>query len=214
MHQILRYFLILVIPVVIILSFLNILIYDSDFYAKEFEKLDVYEAYEKEFVEEKKEELWSYLRGDSDLEGEFFSDRDKAHMKDVKNILIKENFICFVLLSLTIALIIIIFITKEDAFRELSIIFMSSSGIVMLISVFSFVFQELFESAFVILHWILFNNDLWLLDSNKDNLVNLFPEMFFRDYIAKVLINSFIFSVCLFLVGIIVFLLLKRNKNS
>ena len=38
-----------------------------------------------------------------------------------------------------------------------------------------------FDRYFVIFHHLFFDNDLWILDPAKDNLINLLPEGFFSD---------------------------------
>ena len=43
-----------------------------------------------------------------------------------------------------------------------------------------------FDRYFVVFHHLFFDNDLWILDPTKDNLINLLPEGFFSDTALRI----------------------------
>ena len=48
---------------------------------------------------------------------------------------------------------------------------------------------------FLKFHEISFNNNLWLLNPETDNLIKLFPLEFFYDFVLKIVLYSVIASI-------------------
>ena len=104
--------------------------------------------------------MLEYLRGnrntlnnikivaDSRLQ-EFYTEREKLHLSDVKRIFLCRLFVFTCVIT--------------------NIVFASLIGIISIN----------FDKAFTIFHHLLFKNDYWLLDPNTDDLINLLPESFF-----------------------------------
>lgn len=85
-------------------------------------------------------------------------------------------------------------------------------GLLLLLTVFVVID---FESAFILLHEVVFQNELWLLDPGQDVLIQLMPEPFFVDYALRVLRNILLFlGLAVLLPGLVLFVLKGRQKHQ
>lgn len=203
----------------------------SDFawYEKEYAKYNVLDDLEMEMsdVMQVTKEMMSYLRGNrADLvvetnvdgeEREFFNDREKAHMVDVKNLFVSGLWLRRgAILALAIAVVLLIR-TKADWKRLLSKSFLITIGSFVGITLAAGVlFMTDFHRYFMIFHEIFFTNDLWLLDPDTDLLIRMLPEGFFLDMVKRI---GLIFLILMVIVLVISVLILKHknirktNKN-
>lgn len=121
---------------------------------------------------------------DSDGEAApLFNSRETQHMHDVKSVLqmtfrVQEVAVVFVL-----AYVVAIFIwARESSLRTLAtqLIIAGGVGLVAIGAVGAFAavgFDQFWEQF----HGVLFSNDLWQLDPERDHLIQMFPEDFWRD---------------------------------
>jgi len=193
--------LVLIVAVILFIFLLNfkLLVYNTDFYSKELDKLNI--IIPRELAETNINNLISYFKDEKELTTNFFNEKERLHLKDVKNLVGKTITLFYIILVLLIILIAL-------NYKKLGKPFILS-GVVLILIIFLFYlinFENFFNTTF---HKLLFNNDLYLLDPTKDNLINLFPYQFFQDFAYKLFINSFISSIFLILLGII---LLKRKN--
>ena len=143
------------------------------------------------------EEMMGYLRGNrADLvvntivdgeEREFFNDREKAHMVDVKNLFIGGLWIrriAFLVFVLSIAFLIR---SKTDWKKILPKSFLIGLGVFIGITAGAgLLFMSDFNKYFFWFHEIFFSNDLWLLNPETDLLIRMLPEGFFLDMVARI----------------------------
>lgn len=138
---------------------------------------------------------------------EFFSERELAHMKDVKQLfLLTLTVRKWCILLAVLSAILLLFFTLDPVkilARSLlwgTVLFFSVTGLLV------FFISRDFSSSFTKFHEIFFTNDLWLLDPDTDLLINIMPEAFFMDTAARIalifcflllftLILSFLFHV-------------------
>ena len=195
--------LLLVLTIIIFIPLITFrfLVFNLDFYEKEFTKLNVYDKFPKETADENIKELISYLKNKDSLETDFFNEKEKQHLIDVKNLINKA----ISLFYLTLFLLIIFLILN---YKSLSKPFLYS-GVSIIILIIILLFLD-FNQAFLNFHKLFFSNDLWLLNPETDNLINLFPQQFFSDFIKKVFINSFFISILLIISS---FFLAKFEKK-
>ena len=114
---------------------------------------------------------------------EFFDDRDKAHMVDVKELfdLVKVVFI--------IAVCVVIFtgiMLRKDMrllLRTSLVVILSFLG---LFACLAGIIALDFDRAFTWFHLIFFNNDLWILDPEVSLLINIVPQEFFVDIAIRI----------------------------
>jgi len=189
--------------IILIISFnFKILSLNLDFYKKEFTKLNIYEKIPD--ADKNALNLINYYKDKEELNN-FYNEKEKSHLKDVK-LLIKKLFFIFYLSLILLVLLLIYFIYNKRYKTVINLSLISSSTLIILILILNFIN---FDNFFYNFHLFFFNNDLWQLNPEKDNLVNLFPQEFFYDIFAKALINILIISVILLIIAII----LKSSKK-
>ena len=170
------------------------------------------------------EEMMAYLRGNrADLvvdtivageEREFFNEREKAHMVDVKNLFIGGLWIRRIAILLFALAVVAMIKTKADWKRLLPKSFLIGLGAFAGVTAgVGLLFLSDFNKYFLMFHEVFFDNDLWLLDPRTDLLIRMLPEGFFLDMVVRI---GIIFLLLL-LVGVvisIVALYTQRNKNN
>lgn len=186
-------------PIVILTLSVWLVTFDSNYYYKEYVKYDVGVTQSLgesdlhlitknllDYLSDKKDNLNFVAKRDQASGKQFFSDRDKTHMIDVKKIILNlRNVGIVATMVFTIALFII---AKKPKYRMnihrflgtgaiLGILPFIGLGILMAID---------FNKYFILFHQMFFSNDLWLLDPKFDNLVNIFPEEFFSDMAIRI----------------------------
>lgn len=176
---------------VVLLNF-RFLVFNEKFYHEEFEKLGAYEKFGQEEVNKNTDFLISYLKNNQQLETEFFNEKEKLHLQDVKFLIDKTILLFYLTLILLITLLIV---NRKNLAQPF---LFSGIGLILLVIIFALLnFQNLFFNF----HLIAFNNNLWRLNPETDNLINLFPEQFFYDFMKRVMINSLLVGIMLILVS-------------
>jgi integral membrane protein (TIGR01906 family) len=112
-----------------------------------------------------------------------FNRRETAHLRDVKTLFqaafrVQEASVVFVL-----AYVVTVFIwARESTLRTLATQLLAS-GLLSLavIAAVGGIAVAGFDTAFERFHLIAFDNDLWQLDPDRDRLIQMFPEAFWRD---------------------------------
>ena len=193
------FFIILIITSILLLNF-RFYLYNTNFYDKEFTKLNIYDKFPRETVWENTNNLFEFFKSGKEL-NDFFNEREKLHLIDVKNLI---NYAIFLLYASLILLIITFYLNRNSLSRPLII-----SGIALILIIIIFYLLN-FQSMFFLFHKLAFTNNYWLLNPETDNLIKLFPQDFFKDFLIRIGINSFIIGIFLIAFG---FFMAKR-KNS
>jgi len=155
-------------------------------------------------------ELLDYMRARRDdldgiratvdgVEQEFFSERDKAHMIDVRVLYDRLFVVRNVAFWGLLALIGLMAITKSPirhllarCSREVMAGFLIISAIVAVLIAIDF------DRAFEIFHLIFFDNDLWILFPPRDRLVMMVPLQFFINisiFIGSLLAGAIVITI-------------------
>jgi len=197
---------------------------DYGWYQKEYEKYEVLSQLEMKMddVMEVTKEMMSYLRGNrEDLvvktivngdEREFFNDREKAHMIDVRQLFLGGLWLRRgAVISLAIAIVVLI--KKDENWKKrLAKSMLWTFGIFIITTAGAgFLFFSDFNKYFTLFHEVFFSNDLWLLDPSTDLLIRMLPEGFFFDMVARI---GIIFLVLMFATVIISIAVLARHSNK
>lgn len=129
----------------------------------------------------------------------FFSDREIAHMWDVRLLFRAFIISCFGALALEVLICCMgAYFSRWDVRGFIYDcgrgILIGLSVLIVAIAILVFVASQDFNSAFVTFHHIFFTNDLWLLDPSQDMLINILPEGFFADTAIRI---GVIFAVLL-----------------
>ena len=207
--------------IIILLSCVQIVAYDINYYKSQYYEHDIYKRIGIEETEliKSTQKLLYYIKGKRDnldfkanIRGEmvdFFSERDKMHMIDVKN-LFQIGYI--IRNGLALIIVVIIFILKFNNSLKINVgkcllFFPIIGGIPFLILIILINID--FNRYFTVFHEMFFNNDLWLLDPVTDRLVNIFPEEFFANTAIRILMFYFASQLVFFIVGF-----LKRHRDN
>ena len=210
-------------PIIIILTNLELVAFNKNFYNAKYDKYQVVEntGIKKDELMEVTHELLSYLRGErNDLKiyanvlGEnrlVFDERDRAHMVDVQVLFIKGTLLRNISsIVFIIGFIYLIFIKKyrREAVRMLLNSIITTAILIILLAI---IISTDFSKYFDIFHYIFFDNDLWRLDPNKSILINLVPLGFFKDIVVKLGLNI---SISFALITLISIWYLRKNKST
>lgn len=147
------------------------------------------------------------------VQQEFFSNRDKLHMVDVKNLVTKGKLVrnaAFGYVLMFIGLSYFIVKNKRKHFAKLSI-YTFIAGLIPIV-LLAILMNIDFYKYFTLFHEIFFNNDLWQLDPAVDRLINMYPEAFFSSIAYKIVFYYIGELVLLLGLGILGFKYGKRNK--
>lgn len=157
------------------------------------------------------DEMMSYLRGNRDdlnvetvVNGEhreFFNDREKAHMADVRGLFLGGLMlrrICLILAAASVALLALLKIPLKKLLPKM--ICVGTVIFLVLTAVLAGIISTNFTKYFIIFHKIFFTNDLWMLDPRTDLLINIVPEPFFMDTAARIGIMFCIMTGALFII--------------
>lgn len=211
--------------VLLVTSFQLVLYADLSFYEREYAKYNVLEAVNMEMkdVLYVTDEMMDYLidkRADLVVvttvggeEREFFNDREKAHMADVKNLFMGGLMIRRIALALTVISIAIAVISKQNFKLIIPRAFEIGTAIFgVLVLIFGILAYNNFSELFVQFHLLFFDNDLWILNPATDLMINILPEGFFFDTV-KAIVLVFI-TLLVLMLGISIFADMKFRKNN
>ena len=114
----------------------------------------------------------------------FFTDREKAHLADCRELFqkgIRARVIACLILA-AFAIYIYVHNGKQRASVLLAKGYLRSLGFVVVLAAIIAVLCVIdFTHVFTVFHHIFFDNDLWILYPDKDNLINIMQEDVFSD---------------------------------
>lgn len=197
------YIVIILLSPFLILANFRLLVFNQNFYQKEFAKLGVYDQFpNKDIVDQESKHLIKYLCCNGSLDQNFFTEREILHMSDVKNL------IKLVQIQLTLTgtglLIGILFLIIKKAYRILiNSLFWGS-----IVTIISIIFLALssfanFDFTFLKFHQFLLTNDLWLLPEDS-NLIRLFPQQFFADFANRIAMQTILMSFATLVISLLI----------
>lgn len=200
--RIVKYFLIIILPIVVILGNFQFLIFNFNFYQKLYSQLNVYQSFDSpNTVNNATQNLLGFYRGKNQLDHNFFSNQAVVHLTDVKRLIIFTS--NFFYLSLVVTVALITFLVKAKQFWLLAkATLMASIATIAFILLFALGLFSYFNSIFNQFHQLLFVNNLWQFPPD-DNLIKLFPADFFILFTRKLFQNIIIISAVLAVVSLI-----------
>lgn len=143
----------------------------------------------------------------------FFTDREKAHLVDCRKLFLGGLRYRAIAALMLIALCIYIYVHegRESTPAVLARGYLRAFAAVIAVSLIVALVSAIdFTFAFTIFHRIFFDNDLWLLDPHRDNLVNIMQEAVFADTAAAI---AGIFAICSLAVAVIAFVTVRRRPQ-
>lgn len=133
----------------------------------------------------------SYIVNDNGEDVDIYSSQDKEHMVDVKNLYYGMYYTLVVTGVLLLIAVIVLFLRQKqiNVFGLTLIINQVSLYTLVFVGVIALFAFINFDQFWVMFHKVFFRNDLWLMNPNKDALVNLFPEGLFMDLVYKIILR-------------------------
>ncbi len=179
----------------------ELVVFDMGFYQQEYQKLERYEeiGIAKEDLLDGTKHLLAFVRNerkDLDLSYEvrgvkraLFNAREITHMEDVRDLYLGARMVRRLGLSFFLATFAYIWYRyKKAGLKQLSKAMLEAMaavfGVILVIGIFYMVDFERFWTLF---HQISFSNDLWILDSRTDILIQMVPEQFFIDCVGRII---------------------------
>ena len=114
----------------------------------------------------------------------FFTDREKAHLSDCRELFLKGIRARVIACLLFAAFVIFIYVHngKQKTSVLLAKGYLRSLGFIAVLAAVVAVLCVIdFTQVFTVFHHIFFDNDLWILYPDKDNLINIMQEDVFSD---------------------------------
>ena len=139
---------------------------------------------------------------------DFFNDKERAHMVDVRNLFVLNDRVLKG--SLILLLAIFAFGKYGLGMRRILTDGLSISGIFMLVFVaaIGLLASQDFNAIFTKFHELFFTNSLWLLDPATDRMIVLLEEQFF----LGMAIHIGLYAGLLAMMGTAVGIVMKRNQ--
>ena len=206
--------------------------HDPEYFAREYEKYDVLSTLPEmtmsydDGLMKVTEHMMDYLRGDEDelqvyvmMDGEergFFTDREIAHMEDVRALFLGAVFLRRIAACMAFVIVAVLAIIKKSAWGVISCLskgmLLGTAAAVIVCGALGAVIATDFSNAFITFHHIFFDNDLWILDPRVDMLVNIVPEGFFFDTAARIL-GLFLAGIIILCILSAIFLMRKKHME-
>lgn len=144
----------------------------------------------------------------------FFTDREKAHLADCRELFLKGVRVRVIACLLLAAFVIYIYVHngKQKTSVLLAKGYLRSLGFIAVMTAIIAVLCVIdFTHVFTVFHHIFFDNDLWILNPNEDNLINIMQEDVFSD--AAMWIAG-IWLAAAALIAAVSAIILKRERYS
>ena len=120
------------------------------------------------------------------VEVNVFSQKDRAHMVDVRNLAIGAFMFRNIAAAVSALLIFLVFaMMRRDGWRIISKSYLWSLAVIaaLIIGIGVWVAVD-FTSFWTNFHHVFFTNDLWLLDPRDSILIQMVPEQLFMDLVS------------------------------
>ncbi len=201
------------------------------FYEKQYSTLEVYDDVGMTLPDlmQVTEEMLLYLQGDRDdlvvettmygINREFFNEKEKLHMVDVRNLnlgAVAVAKVCLAIAALCLIGIAGLHLYRKDTLRHFLRIMaqtflIGTASFLIIIGAGALLVSTDFNRYWRMFHHIFFTNDLWLLDPTTDMLINIVPEAFFQAFIIRCVM---IFVTAILCLTILCIILCIRTKET
>jgi len=173
---------------------------NNNFYEREFNKYNDYKDVNlsRQQASQINNQVLSYLKGETALLPDVFNEREKEHLKDVKKVIRYCLYAWFILLFVFLYLFFTIkHYSRKTAYKSLIV-----GGFFTILSIlFIFLISKLnFIALFTAFHKPLFQGSTWLF-SSTDAIINIYPQVFFYDFLFTLIVYSFLVAIGFMVVG-------------
>ncbi|MBD5559096.1 MAG: TIGR01906 family membrane protein [Clostridia bacterium] len=190
--------------VLIVLGLLVLLVetaaFDPGYYESEYTKNDTasYVGVSEETLDEATGVLLDYLqdrRDDLSLQvetsagqREYYNEREKLHMVDVKSLNLGAVTFMWIALAAGGTLLGASFAAAHEKWRVCRACFFAVLGVLAAFFLIGAAAAADFTSFWITFHKVFFTNDLWTFDPRSSLLIRMFEEQFFFDLVARILL--------------------------
>jgi uncharacterized membrane protein len=228
---------VLTIPFIIYGFNFNSVAFDEGIYKKEFSKYNVYSSLGNYDIESVNEDVLNYLqfgKNNELIENDFFTEREKTHLLDVKHLIEKVFTVYYfsaVLFFLLFFLLIFLMSWKSKISRtpkiedfcvsfnlkiiakKLLIILIVGSLLTLLDAVVFFLLSNFnFNFVFDLFHKSFFSFGTYTFDPTYEKIVVLYSQNLFFDFLVKIIFNTILSSIVLLFFSIVfLFVFFKSN---
>jgi len=178
----------------------QLLVFDEDYYDTWFSRHGVYS--ERNDANDIVANLLGFFRNDEGINEEFYETNEVSHLYDVKDLILNGS--ALLLLSFFIVLIGFGYGLYTQDFGSLRIAILSSGLAIVAVALLFYVGSLHFDRFFMNFHLTFFPQGNFLFSENS-TLITLFPQQFFVDILAKILLRSVISGIFLTVVGLLLF---------
>lgn len=190
----------ILLSIVLLLTSVEVIVFNITHYEKSFKKYNIPQAtgMDMDNLMYTIEDILSYLKGEKDEldtraivkgeEREVFSEREKLHMVDVQKLFMKGKQLRNAG-AVLLAVLLIILVKLDGRWKKRlskTLIYMALGNIGLLVILLLLMFID-FYKYFTYFHLIFFDNDLWILDPEKEILIQMLPQDFFYDTAVKII---------------------------
>ena len=218
----------LLIPIILFGFNFSSIAFDRSLYKEEFSKHKVYTSLKNYDAEKINDEVLNYLKNGKNnnvIENDFFNEREKRHLLDVRNLVQGVLSIYHFSIALFLLSVIILFLLMNLNFRDVSgkllviltfgsLLAFLSAGLVYLPSSLDFDF------AFDAFHKTFFSPGTYSFNPQFEGIVVMYPENLFLDLLVRMIFGIIFSSGMLFFISAaLFFIFFRRNfpnfsKNS
>jgi len=204
--------------IVIIFAPLSFYLYNFNFYNRLYEKNGVYDVLDRNDVADLTKNVYDFFKYKRDFEPfklkngtEYFNSNEISHLDDVR-ILLRNIFIVFCVCLFLFLASIIALIDRNHAvfFKNISVIAVISSSVMLFILIMLYFFGNNFISLFENFHYIFFPQGNWAFPEGS-LIITIFPFGFFYDFFFRLLLSSLLISIILLFAGVAGIILSNRK---
>ena len=214
--------LVFLIPIILLIFNFNNVVFNGDFYKKEFSKYNVYSNLAQYDVEKINKEVLFYLKNGKNQEiiaNDFFNAREKQHLLDVRNLIAKLFFAyhisIFLFLSSFLALCLHFNFKFRKIIEKFLLALLSGNFFVLVAGILLFfLWNSNFYFIFGALHETFFPAGTYSFNPGFEKIVVLYPENLFFDALSEILLQTILSSIIIIFLVFLFFSDVFRAKFS
>jgi integral membrane protein (TIGR01906 family) len=208
MKKIIILFLILSIPFLCLFTAARLLIFNENYYHNQFRALNVQIPNPDALMYN----ITSYFKNEeSILHISIFTKEELQHMQDVKTLINRSLLFFYLLIIVNLGLYCLLLHRNQNKLQILSKILLIGSLLNLLVITLSYTLKSQFSAIFIRFHEVFFSQGNWQFPATS-NLLKLFPEAFFSNFLYTTIGISAIISAVLLIASLIYIVLAWVKK--
>ena len=205
-----KFIAIIILPFTLFLLVIFFLAFNLNFYRSQYPLSNSPEQIDENLAALQAQDVYSYLNYNQNQLTFTYTEKERLHLADIKNIIFLFKVITLVLTVLTIVSWILIYLTS-GLDRLIKNIFWSNIFSLALYLALIISMMLYFDQLFLLFHQLMFRNNYWQLDPATENLINVFPPQFFAGLLAKIMQSVLAVNVIIMIILSIVAAIHKKT---